>query len=59
MNPIDFGPWNHRDRVRAALDTNHGELEATRRHEHPWTMLARLVEDILDLENRGLRRTNA
>ncbi len=39
------------------LDTFYGDIEETRHHERAWRMLATLAEDVLDLENRRLRRT--
>jgi probable F420-dependent oxidoreductase len=37
------------------LDTYRGDPEATRDHEHAWSMLATLAEHVLDLPREGLR----
>ena len=51
----DLGALESLGAEHVVLDTFYGDIEATRHHERAWAMLARLAEDVLDLERRRLR----
>ena len=55
---VNFGPGATPEALGAAyvvLDTFTGDVEATRRPEHAWRMLATVAERLLDLDRGAVR----